>query len=1221
MAAGDRVLLGQPGSKIVVEMDSVTLSDPENPEGFGNVINSGTIESPGGTIVLAAGDIFSVPLHPQLRVNSAEPEEEPVYNVADQPVRVESGIGTVTQSGTINADGIDGDGGSVVLTAGDEVVLATGSTTSANGGISNAGADGGEVVAYASEFYAPDAEVDFQTGAEISVLGGTYEEPLDADAIDPAATFDGGLAEISGDHMYFDGTVYATATIGAFEIPGPDYPGDPLSRITIVPEGGTLHIDPLSLTVADGGIPLVDGAAEDTFYEEVLEAYSQAGVNTILEADYDITVEHITDGVIQGGRGDIALRTVYNDGGITFESATEGGPITTTVSTTAGDIFMLAGSRDIKTGMLTTEEEEVDVELLEGTLNGYILEPGRIRVFTNNGGTIDIEKGPVDGDPALMVDGGNDVEVSVIASGNLTINGDILTSTNNVPNKEQAGVAEVCLVSANGSVNVIGAIEVEAHGKGSTVARIHIDAGTTVTVYTGNGRVDAWADTAGSGTADAEIKIHAVSADPEAISVTNSGGNPPIRARAQTGGAGVGPLSVSDAVGEYEQWDPPAPEEPEAHLLVQIANDWAGGCEDCPVPDDLLPPVDPPQIAPIANDDDYNVDKGVINLILVIEGADGDPLDLIAWLLGDLIEGPTAEYDGVGGWVVLDQETGGFTYTPPSEQPFDEFGSDELGDYALFIDTFTYYVEDPDGLTSNEATVTITSRNYIPVAEADFYEVSHNVTLEPLAAEGIIQGLIQPDYTDHDADFDTLTPYFDDGLPGDVTSGATALGGTVTLNPDGSFSYVPPEDTIGTDSFSYYASDGYNDSGSVQVTIDLTNQLPVANPDLYDVSHNVALNVSTTDSGTIEGLLEGSEDFDPDTELAGDTLSAYLDGDGSTSLGGSVELATDGTFTYTPPADTVGTDSFTYYVSDGYEGGDSEPTTVTITLTNAQPVAQPDIYDVTQNVTLSPTVGQGVIEGLIPDYSDFDPDGDLLAPFLPGDVTEGPTTGGGYVVLNPDGSFTYEPPANWIGIDSFSYYVSDGYEGGNSELVWVTINVNVPPLPALTPAPGLEPVELATSGCPALVKWTAAELGADQKTIQVWVADSLASGRDMQPCDACAGLKTAAAILQDADGSHMAALAQVINELASSTAPPTEEQMASIADAIANNTDADSHYAAAGEYLDALAKYVGILNGEMGYSAGESIQFATDNYVGQLTEGENVGLAAYVAETLAALGG
>jgi hypothetical protein len=79
--------------------------------------------------------------------------------------------------------------------------------------------------------------------------------------------------------------------------------------------------------------------------------------------------------------------------------------------------------------------------------------------------------------------------------------------------------------------------------------------------------------------------------------------------------------------------------------------------------------------------------------------------------------------------------------------------------------------------------------------------------------------------------------------------------------------------------------------------------------------------------------------------------------------------------------------------------------------------------------------------------------------------------------------------------------------------------------------------------------------------------------------------------------------------------------MASIADTIARNTGANNEYAMAGEYIDALVKYVGILNSEMGFSLEESIEIATNNYVEQLVEDDNAGLVAYIVARLAALGG
>jgi hypothetical protein len=427
---------------------------------------------------------------------------------------------------------------------------------------------------------------------------------------------------------------------------------------------------------------------------------------------------------------------------------------------------------------------------------------------------------------------------------------------------------------------------------------------------------------------------------------------------------------------------------------MQIANDWTEECPDCPTPDDLPPPAQLPE-APIAVADDYTINKG--DILIVILNTDGvlindyDPDGEDGDILIAIIFGGTTTAQG--GEVAL-EENGGFTYTAPDEKLFDDgFGTDVEGDYALFIDTFSYYVEDPDELSSSEATVTVTSKNYIPVA----------------------------------------------------------------------------------------------------------------NPDFYDVSHNATLDITDSASGTIEGLLPAYADTDADP---GDILSAVLHGDGASVLGGSVVLNADGTFTYTPPGGVVGTDRFMYYATDGYN--DSEIVDVTIELINALPVS----------------------------------------------------------------------PA----------------------------------------APGLMPIEVGTSGCPALVKWTAAELGADQETIQIWFANSLASGRSIQPCDACTGLKAAATVLKDDDGTHLAALAAVISEFASSDAPPSEEQMASIADAIANDIEGNMQYAAAGEYLDALAAYVGILTGEMGLSASEAVQLATDNYVGQLADDADAGVAAYVATRLVELG-
>jgi hypothetical protein len=153
------------------------------------------------------------------------------------------------------------------------------------------------------------------------------------------------------------------------------------------------------------------------------------------------------------------------------------------------------------------------------------------------------------------------------------------------------------------------------------------------------------------------------------------------------------------------------------------------------------------------------------------------------------------------------------------------------------------------------------------------------------------------------------------------------------------------------------------------------------------------------------------------------------------------------------------------------------------------------------------------------------------------------------------------------------------------------------------------------------MKWAADELGIDERTLKIWETITLAFDMDIQPCKACARLKDTATILQDTEGAYIAALAQAVNQVTSVTAPPSEEQMASIADAIARHGDDNTYYTAAGQWLDALVEYVGILSTDMGWSLDEAVALVIDKYVAPATEGADANLAAFIAMRLAALAG
>ncbi|WOJ95024.1 retention module-containing protein [Congregibacter variabilis] len=113
---------------------------------------------------------------------------------------------------------------------------------------------------------------------------------------------------------------------------------------------------------------------------------------------------------------------------------------------------------------------------------------------------------------------------------------------------------------------------------------------------------------------------------------------------------------------------------------------------------------------------------------------------------------------------------------------------------------------------------------------------------------------------------------------------------------------------------------------------------------------------------------------------------------------------------------------------------------------NLAPVAEPDTY--------SGEFASAVIGNVLD--NDSDPESEALS------VVGNTEPANGTVVLNPDGSFIYEPNDGFSGEDSFEYTITD--ENGNTDTTVVTINVaeEVPTTPPVTPplAPPAPPVNV-----------------------------------------------------------------------------------------------------------------------------------------------------------------
>ncbi|WP_142860306.1 Ig-like domain-containing protein [Salinigranum halophilum] len=328
---------------------------------------------------------------------------------------------------------------------------------------------------------------------------------------------------------------------------------------------------------------------------------------------------------------------------------------------------------------------------------------------------------------------------------------------------------------------------------------------------------------------------------------------------------------------------------------------------------------------------------------------------------------------------------GTFTFTPDA----DFTGSD----------AFTYEVDDGNGGTdTGTVSVTVAAVNDAPVAGDDDYTTAEDTTLT-VSTPGVLG---------NDADVDA------DSLTATVTDSPT--NGSLSLAADGSFDYTPDADFFGTDAFTYEVDDGNGgtDTGTVSVTVTGVNDAPAATGDSYTTDEDTALSVSTP------GVLGNDADVDADS------LTATVTG---SPTNGSLTLAADGSFDYTPDADFFGTDAFTYEVDDRNGETDTGSVSITVAAVNDAPTVADDEYTTDEDTTLTVDVAGGVLA------NDTDVEGEGLT----ASVVSGPSNG--TLTLFTDGSFTYDPDTDFAGADSFTYEARDDTGATTGGTVTVTVAV------------------------------------------------------------------------------------------------------------------------------------------------------------------------------------
>ena len=306
--------------------------------------------------------------------------------------------------------------------------------------------------------------------------------------------------------------------------------------------------------------------------------------------------------------------------------------------------------------------------------------------------------------------------------------------------------------------------------------------------------------------------------------------------------------------------------------------------------------------------------------------------------------------------------------------------------------TVTYTISDGNGGTSTATvSLTVTPVNDVPVAQPDSATTPEDtpVTVAVLP---------------NDSDID--------GNPLNVVS-ATAPNGTVVINADGTVTYTPNANFNGSDTITYTISDGAGGfaTTTVAVTVTPVNDVPVAGNDTATTTEDAPVTIPVL-----------ANDSDPD----GNPLTITA----ATSPNGTVVINPDGTITFTPAPNFNGPATITYTVSDGMGGVTTATVSVNVTPINDPPIAVNDTAATPEDTPVTIAVLG----------NDSDVDGNPL-------TVVNAVAANGSVVINPDGTITYTPNANFNGSDTITYTISDGMGGFATATVTVSVApVNDPPV-------------------------------------------------------------------------------------------------------------------------------------------------------------------------------
>ena len=340
------------------------------------------------------------------------------------------------------------------------------------------------------------------------------------------------------------------------------------------------------------------------------------------------------------------------------------------------------------------------------------------------------------------------------------------------------------------------------------------------------------------------------------------------------------------------------------------------------------------------------------------------------------------------------QNDGSYTYTPPSILTL---AVNEVFNYTITntndetsSSTLTITVSPPD-VTANPDTAIVTAGDSAIIGNLLDNDVLGNQSIQ-------------------------VTPV--------LTNSTTNLGGVFSLQVDGSYSYTPPatQTSVTQEIINYTITAGNGATSSSTLTITI-NANPIGVIPLF--ARPDENRVTAGGAAATGNVLTNDALGDQPTQLSG-TVSNL-----QTPQGGIFTLATDGSYSYMPPAEIAGvvTESFDYTITDSDNETSSSTLTITISPPPLTPLARPD-----ENSVIA---GGAAATGNVLNNDDLGNEPTLVTP-----ISSTTSANGGTFNLQEDGSYSYLPPATISGVvtEQLTYTITDSDAETSSSTLTITIN-------------------------------------------------------------------------------------------------------------------------------------------------------------------------------------